>query len=112
MAKNFHKPGEVMTVTAAANVVSGQLVVIGQMFGVATYSANTGEKVELRTGGVWKFDKTNAASQSVAEGANVYWDATNLKTTVSATSNTRIGVAAYAVTNTDTSIYVRLNPSF
>jgi hypothetical protein len=42
----------------------------------------------------------------------VYWDATNLKTTVSATSNTRIGVAAYAVTNTDTSIYVRLNPSF
>jgi predicted RecA/RadA family phage recombinase len=112
MAKNFHKPGEVMTVTAAANVNSGQLVVIGQMFGVATYSANTAEKVEIRTGGVWKFNKASAASTSAAEGANVYYDATNLNVTISATSNTRIGVAAYAFGNTDTSVYVRLNPSF
>ena len=28
------------------------------------------------------------------------------------TSNTRVGVFAYAVANTDTSVYVRLNPSF
>ena len=49
---------------------------------------------------------------SAAAGANIHWDATNAKTTISATSNLKIGVAAVTSTNTATTVRVRLNGSF
>lgn len=112
MARNYVHNGETMTVIAPANVNSGDLVVIGQMFGVAQASAASAANVAIRTGGVHTLRKLNGVSTSIAAGANVYWDATNSNATFSATSNTRIGLAAIAASNTDTSITVRLNPSF
>lgn len=112
MAENFVQPGDSVTVVAAANAASGAVVVMGQMFGIATHAALTSENLTLKLGGVFDLAKLNAASMSMAVGANVYWDATNANAVTNATGNTRIGVALVAVGNTATSVRVRLNSSF
>lgn len=110
--KNFVQPGDSVTVVAASNVVSGAVVIMSQMFGVATHTALSGAEVTLKLGGVFDLAKLNAASMSMAVGANVYWDAPNAVAVANATGNTRIGVALAAVSNTATSVRVRLNASF
>lgn len=112
MATNILDDGEQVDVTLAANANSGQLVVAGQMFGVALISGVTGDRVPLATGVRATLPKMNAASNSFAVGANVHWDATNAVVTQSATSNLRIGVATAAAANTDATATVRLNGSF
>jgi predicted RecA/RadA family phage recombinase len=112
MARNYVHDGDLMTVVAPRNVNSEELVVVGQMFGVAQASAVSAASLVLRTGGVHTLRKLNGASTSIAAGANCHWDNTNSNVTFSATSNTRIGVAAIAAANADTQITVRLNPSF
>lgn len=111
--KNYVESGKLVTVVAAANITKGNIVVVGQMFGVATKNALTGEEVELHMGGVFDFAKLNAASMSIGVGGNAYWDATNAVIVANVTGNTRVGVnAGAAVSNTATSIRVRLNSSF
>lgn len=112
MARNMIQDGKVMSLAAGAAVNSGDLVVVNQMFGVANYSINAAGNVECTMGGVFDLPKVNAASTSAAAGANIHWDATNAKTTISATSNLKIGVAAVTSTNTATTVRVRLNGSF
>ena len=109
--KNFVQVGDSVTVVAAANATSGNIVVMGQMFGVATHTALTGADLTLKLGGVFDFVKLNAASTSIAVGANVYWDATNAVATPT-NSFTRIGVATAAATNVATTVRVRLNDNF
>lgn len=108
--KNFVQPGDSVTVVAAANVTSGSVVVMGQLFGIATHTALSGANLTLKLGSVFDLPKANAASMAMAVGANVFWDGT--QATTSATSNTRLGVALVAASNTATSVRVRLNDSF
>lgn len=112
MATNILGTGRTIDYTAGANVTSGQLVVAGQMFGIAKISGVSGDVIPLETGCECVLPKLNVASGSFAVGANVHWDATNGNCTVSTTSNTRIGVALIAASNTATSVTVRLNGSF
>jgi predicted RecA/RadA family phage recombinase len=110
--RNYRKSGEYVSYPAAANAVSGAIVVVGQMFGVATHNALTGEWLTIRCGGIIELDKLNAASMSVGMGGNVYWDATNSKAVANVTGNTKIGVAVAAASNVAPKIMVRLNASF
>lgn len=112
MARNFVSEGCSVTLPAPAAVSSGDLVIIGQLFGIAQASAASAANVAIRTGGIHTLRKVTGASTSVAAGAYVYWDATNANCTISATSNTKIAVAVAAASNTDTTVTVRLNPSF
>jgi predicted RecA/RadA family phage recombinase len=110
--RNYLQDGERMTVVAPANVNSGDVVAVGQIVGVAITSAASAANVAIRCGGVFALRKLNGASTSYAQGANLYWDATNANVTISANANTRIGVATIAGANADTVATVRLNPSF
>ena len=110
--RNFVQPGDSLTVIAAANANSGTVVVMGQMFGIATHNALTGERLTLKLGGVFDLAKTNAASMSMAVGANVYWDAANSRATANASGTVKIGVAAVAVDNAAAVVRVRFNDSF
>ncbi len=112
MARNFIAAGESPAVVAPAAINSGDLVIVGSMFGVAQHSAASAANVVIRTGGIHSLRKLTGVSTSIGQGANCYWDATNANVTFSATANTRIGVAAVAAANTDALITVRLNPSF
>lgn len=112
MAANITQDGARPTVVAPAAVSSGDLVLVGTMFGIALTDAASAANVVIQTGVAADIPKTNAASMSMAAGAVVYWDNTGKKATTSATSNTKIGVALAAVSNTAETVNVRLNGSF
>jgi predicted RecA/RadA family phage recombinase len=107
--KNFVQPGDVIRVTAPYACTSGVGVKQQNLFGVATANAVSAANVEVMCAGVFDLAKVNAAGTSIAQGANVHWDDTNLKATGSATTNLRIGVATMGASNTDLTVRVRLH---
>lgn len=109
--KNFIQPGDVITVPApTGGVSSGDGVLIGKLFGVATYSAAEGADVEIRREGVFDLKAESAGSgQAFAVGDIVYWDATAKRCTKTSSGNTRIGVAISAKATTATVVRVSLD---
>ncbi len=81
--KNHVQPGKMMTVVAAAAVVSGEGVVAGDLFGVAAGSAAIGEQVEVALQGVYKLKKATGAGSGHVQGTKVYWDAAGKQVTES-----------------------------
>lgn len=112
MATNYIQDGEIITVVAPFAAVRGRYIVLNATTGaggVALDNATSAANVVLATNGVHQFAKPNAVSTSAAAGAFWYWDNTNSQVTISATSNTKLGVGLAAVTNTQTTVNVRLN---
>ena len=119
--KNYVQSGETVTVTAPYAVLSGGGILItgtGHIFGVAVNNQNSGDSSEVLTEGV--FDLTKDTS-TFAEGDYVYWNNSLQECTSTATSNTKIGVAALTTPSGvnapgglsgDPTVRVRLNQSF
>lgn len=104
--KNFVQTGETITVTAPYAVNAGDGVLVGTLFGVACVAAANGADVEIKNEGV--FDMTALSSDTATQGTKIYWDNTNRRVTVTATSNTLIGaaVAAKAAAATTARVYL------
>jgi len=92
--------------------VSGAFFNVGNLFGIALSNGTSGSNVVMGIGGEYSLRKLNGASTSYAQGALLYWDATNSNVTISATSNRLIGMATRAGANADVAAFVRLNPHF
>ncbi len=105
--KNFIQSGDAITVPAPATVKSGDLVVVGSLFGVAEADAASGADVVLNTSGV--FTLTKASAQAWTVGATVYWDTTAGKATTVLSGNILIGHAIAAAANPSDSGVVRLS---
>jgi len=110
--KTYVQPGNTITLTAPYAVASGEGLLVGSIFGVASGTAALGETVETALVGV--FDLTKIGSQAWAAGGKGYWDNTNKRCTTVATDNTLVGVAVEAVASGagDTVGRVRLNAAF
>ena len=110
--KNYVQPGNTITLTAPYAVTSGDGLLVGSIFGIASGDAALSDPVETVLTGV--FDLTKVGSQAWTAGAKVYWDDTNKRTTSVATSNTLIGVATEAVAGGAGDVIgrVRLNARF
>lgn len=110
--KNYVQPGNFITLTAPYAVASGDGLLVGAIFGVASSTAALGEAVETAVEGV--YDLKKVASQAWAAGDKIYWDNTAKNTTKTLTSNTLIGVATEAVAGGATDLIgrVRLNGAF
>lgn len=110
--KIFIQTGDYITLAAPAAVTSGDGVLVGSLFGVATGNAENGADVVLSTVRVYTLPKKTADALTVGEV--VYWDDANSEVTETATNNAKIGVAIAAagagagVTTTK----VRLNGTF
>ena len=70
--KNFQQHGKTMTITAAADITSGQVVAVGNILGVATADIKTGAKGEIAFG-VYTVPKVSGAV--IAQGESLSWDA-------------------------------------
>jgi predicted RecA/RadA family phage recombinase len=105
--KNFVMAGTTVTLTAPAAVTSGQGLLVGSIFGLASASAAIGEEVEAVTEGV--FDIVKTAAQVFAQGAKVYWDNAAKSVTSVTAGNSLIGVALVAALGADATARVRLN---
>lgn len=70
--KNYVQPGMALEITAAAAISSGDVVVVGDLIGIAAADAAIGEKVTLSVSGVYELSKEAAA---MSEGDKVHWHA-------------------------------------
>jgi predicted RecA/RadA family phage recombinase len=72
MATNFAQPGETMTITAGADLVSGQVVKVGQSLCVALQDIASGATGVVARVGVFTVPKVSAAV--IAQGERLVWD--------------------------------------
>jgi predicted RecA/RadA family phage recombinase len=105
--KNYVQSGDVITVTAPYAVSSGQGVLVGSLFGVATCDAANGASVDIMPEGV--FDITALTSDTGTVGTKMYWDSANKRLTTTATSNTLVGALTLAKGGSDTTARVYLD---
>lgn len=107
--KNYVGEGKAIYVTAPAIVVSGQLLLVGSLFGFCGAPAASGARVALWTRG--EYDVPKAAGTAWTEGQLIYWDAAaaNFATT-STSGHTKVGVATAAAASAATTGRIRLNP--
>lgn len=105
--KNYIQSGDTITVPSPADVKSGELVVVGELFGTAEFSAAAGDPVEITTKGVFTLPKVSAQAWTV--GAKLYYVAADKQLTTTATGNTFIGHAVEAAGNPSDSGVVRLS---
>ena len=110
--KTYIQPGHAVTLLAPYAVESGDGLLVGAIFGVATHDALSGAEVETQLTGV--IDLAKVASQAWTAGAKVYWDNTAKRVTNVASGNTAVGVAVLAVGSGADEVVgrVRLNGAF
>ena len=114
--KNFSQTGDAVTVPAPADVKSGDLVVVGTLFGVAATDAESGDDVVIHTSGVYTLPKKSAQAWS-AIGTAIYWDSEYGEATTAAddggtptpTAFVQIGHAVATAANPSATGKVRLS---
>lgn len=107
--KNFIQSGEVVTVTAPRDVLSGEVVVVGLLAGVAQHDALTGASVEIATKGVFMLPKTSAQAWATV-GLPIYViPGTGVVTTATTTGNVLVGTNLATAVNPSATGTVRLN---
>lgn len=90
--KNAVNNGATKTFTAGANIVSGQLVAVGILLGVAVTDVANGQQGTLQIEGV--FDLPKASADNIADGAALTFDtATGNLTTAASTTGDVVGAA-------------------
>ena len=104
----FIQDGDAVDYTPGADVAAGEVVVQGDLVGVAKTPIAAGTLGSLATRGVFDFPKAGAGA--IAIGAVLYWDATNGVATTTASGNKRIGKAVAAAAAADTTVRGLLAP--
>ena len=107
MAQNYIESGDVLdyTVGSSETITAGDVVIKGDLVGVALGSGTEGDVVAIRMEGVFQLPKATGA---ITLGAKVYWDDTNNVVTTTASGNTLLGQAWSAQASGDTTVKVRL----
>ena len=106
--KNYLQPGERLTITATADILSGAPVLVGGMLCVATHDALSGASLVVQTTGV--VNLTKLGTDVVAIGDVLYWDGANSRLTkISAVGLFQAGIATKAAGNGVTTVNIRLD---
>ena len=95
--------------TPTADVASGQVVVQGDLVGVAKRPISANTPGALATEGIFDFPKATGAGSGIAAGTSVYWDATNNVATATAGSNKLLGKTTVAAADADATVRVRMH---
>lgn len=106
--KNYIQMGAALAFVAGANIVSGQGVLAGGFFGIATGDVASGATGTIQVEGVFSIAK--ATGVTFAANDRVYWDDTAKKVTTVSSGNRLIGVATAAAGSSATALDVKLTP--
>jgi len=98
--------GDMMDYTPGADVTAGDVVVVGEIVGVALADIASGEKGALALEGI--FEVACKSADVVTAGALLYWDATEGEATLTQGTNNPIGVATTAAADTVVLVDVKL----
>lgn len=106
--KNYVQPGNTLTIPAPDDIVSGQIVAVGGLIGVAAGDAESGADLDLVTEGVFTLPKVS--TDAVTIGATLYFDSSAGVVTLDDDSgaNARIGLAVTAAGNPSAEVNVKL----
>lgn len=105
--KSFKQAGSNLTIPAPAAVSSDDVVIAGNIVGIAAGAAGAGDLVDVVVTGVFELPKV--AANAFTLGAVVYWNATSKLATSTASGNTKLGVAIEAAPADTASVRVRLS---
>lgn len=105
--KNFVQPGVNLTLTAPADIKSGEVFILGAIVGIAAGDGLSGYPVDIVTAGVFDLDKVGA--DAFSPGDSVYYASASKLVTSTASGNKKIGVAVEAAPAASGSVEVRLS---
>lgn len=108
MPTRFVQDDQRIDYTPGSAVASGDVVVQGDLIGVAERDIPANTLGSLSVCGVFDFPKATGADTAIAAGTPVYWSASTLVATATATDNKPLGKTVKAASNTDATVRVRL----
>lgn len=103
----YVQEGDLVDYTPSGVVSAGDVIVQGDLVGVAPRPLAANELGSLIVFGVCDFAKSTGVSYTV--GTTLYWDDTNNVVTATATGNKLIGKSVRAAASADTTVRVRLS---
>ena len=106
----FIHDGNTIDYTPGADVSAGDVVVQGDLIGVAKLDIASGVLGALALAGVFDLPKAAGAGEAIAAGAKVYWDVADAeaKEDAEAGANKYLGKTIAAAADADTTVRVRL----
>ncbi|MFP7570396.1 DUF2190 family protein [Marivita sp. S2033] len=105
--KNYVQTGDNITIPATVAVTSGEVVIAGELIGVAAGDAGIGETVDLVTRGVFNMSKVGVDAFTI--GAPVFYDEAVGLVTTEAAGNPEIGLAVTDAASASGAVNVRLH---
>ena len=73
--KNYVQPGKQLNFVAAADLLSGDVAIVGEFVGVVAADALTGADAVMSVEGVFELPPAAASVAGLTNGAKAYWDA-------------------------------------
>ncbi|MFH1496815.1 MAG: DUF2190 family protein [Verrucomicrobiota bacterium] len=111
MTAKFVQTGHSIDYTPGADVASGDVVVQGDMVGVAKLDIKANALGALAVDGVFDFPKATGEGKAITAGTTLYWDAAEgvAKADAEAGANKLIGKAVKAAGDDDATVRVRMS---
>lgn len=112
MGAIFRHHGTTVPYTPGADVAAGDVVVQGELVGVANVAIPANTKGHLAVGGVFDFPKATGGGSAIAVGVDVFWDDAADEATDDPGSgdiNKKIGRSVLAAADGDATVRVRMS---
>ena len=111
MGAIFKQTGDSIDYAPAADVASGDVVVQGELVGVAKLDIKANNLGALAVAGVFDFPKATGGGTFIAAGVKAYWDEVAKVATVDAAggANKYIGKTVAEASDAATSVRIRLD---
>lgn len=105
----FVQKGEAVHYTPTTNVAAGDVVVQGDLVGVAKTLIAANTKGSLAVVGVFDFPKATGAGSGIVAGSKTYWNVAGKLATTTAEGNVYLGKSIKAAADADATVRVRLS---
>jgi predicted RecA/RadA family phage recombinase len=105
----FIHEGGAVDYTPTADVAVGEVVVQGDLVGVAKHPIPANQPGALAVQGVFDFAKATGAGTALAVGTIVYWNNVTKVATATAAGNKQIGKVVKAAADADATVRVRMS---
>jgi len=108
MPTRFIQDGDSIDYTPGSAVTAGDVIVQGDLIGVAKRDIAANTLGALAVEGVFDFPKASGGSTAIGAGVTVYWNAGAGQATATSSGNKLIGKTVKAAADADTTVRVRL----
>ncbi len=108
MAARYIQDDDSVDYTPGTAVTAGDVVVQGDLVGVAKIDIAANKLGALAVEGIFDFPKSTAGGSAIAAGTTVYWSAGAQQATATSAGNKLLGKTTKAAADADATVRVRL----